>query len=53
MRMLVQIILAFVIALLLLIAFVVAIATHVIKMLTESESEAAEDPRSETEPVQH
>lgn len=53
MRTLVQVVFAFVIALVLLIALVMALPIQVLKMLAGSEGQAADDPRSKAEPVQH
>jgi hypothetical protein len=49
MRFLMQIAMAFVVALVFLIALVVALSVQAIKMLTESEGEAAEDAGNNTE----
>jgi hypothetical protein len=53
MRTLVQVLFAFVIALVLLIALVMALPIQVLKMLAGSEGQAADDPRRKAEPVQH
>jgi hypothetical protein len=56
MRTLVQVVFAFVIALVLLIALVMALPIQVLKMLAGSEGQVADDPRSKAEPaepVQH
>jgi hypothetical protein len=53
MRTLVQVLFAFVIAALLLVALVVALPIQVIKMLAGSEREANEDARRKAESVRH
>jgi hypothetical protein len=53
MQTLVQVVLAFVIAALLLLVLVVVLAIQVIRMLAGTEEEVAEYPGSETESVRH
>jgi hypothetical protein len=53
MRTLVQVLFAFVIALALLIALVMALPIQMVKMLAGNEGQAAEDPRGKSESVQH
>jgi hypothetical protein len=53
MRTLVQVLFAFVIALALLIALVMALPIQVIKMLAGNDAQARDDPRRKAEHVQH